>query len=467
MTIARCDDPNCTCRSPDLQWFTNQVLRRDAAKTDYIVIPLIAGVLARCLIAEDVVEPRAPGESGDLIAQAQAVVDLVAQTETGGAWEDDTHAYGIIADLVFCNWPGVMSWGAISYFRTTLGLGWTRQSGEDMAAALRFLTSNPPASWTESVIIAVHAASMDPANRGVAILGKAGRPYRVALADRLRREGLVTWPRVLSAAVNDWTVPTLERLARHNSAAGDAAIHYVIDLRDRVNEADAKAPAPVPAPDPVPSSNRDDGESAAAEQLVDDAVAEIEHWRSQRDRMQRERDLIAGRDARSRSRAESLERERDAARRAGERLERELRSVREERDQLAERLAATEAVADDAEPVSPPADLLAGRRVLLFTGVENAEVRTGLAKGFWDLGAAQVDTYWTDKARGPDAFPSDAIIVADVTFMSHSDWESIQHRARAAGAWCYWGKHGAATLSRAVAAAWSKHLEHSRAGGRA
>ena len=464
MTVARCDDPNCTCRSPDLQWFTNQVLRRDGAKTDYIVIPLIGGVLARCLIARDTIDPPGPDDSGplSLLAQAHAVVDLATQTESGAIWEDDTHAYGIIADLVFCNWPGVLSWGSISYRQVTLGLQLTGRSAEDTPAALRFLTSRPPPSWTESVLIAMLATAYTT-DRGVPILGKTGRSFRVALAERLRREGLVTWPQVLSAAVNDWTVPTLERLALHQAAAGDAAIHYVINLREaEAAAAAAEAPegAPAPVPDTVRSSDGDDGESAAAEQLVDDAVAEIEHWRSQRDRVQRERDLFAGRDARSRSRAESLERERDAARHTGERLERDLRTAREERDRLAERLAATEAVADDAVPASPPADLLAGRRVLLFTGVDNAEVRTALAKGFWELGAAQVDCYWTDKARGPDMFPADAIIVADVTFMGHSDWDLIQDRVRASGAWWYWGKHGAATLSRAVAAAWTKHLEH-------
>ncbi len=470
MTVARCDDPNCTCRSPDLQWFTNQVLRRDAAKTDYIVIPLIGGVLARCLIAEDTIEPRDPGESGEnsLIAQAHAVVDLATQADSGGTWVDDTHAYGIIADLVFCNWPGVLAWGSISYRQKTLGLELKGRSAEDTAAALRFLNSRPPPSWTESVLIAMLATAYTT-DRGVPILGKGARPFRVALADRLRREGLVTWPQVLSAAVNDWTVPTLERLARHQAAAGDAAIHFILNARD-ADEAAAAAAGPdvVPAADDARSNDdapgtiatgRDDGESAAAEQLVEDAVAEIEHWRMQRDRVQRERDLFAGRDARSKSRAESLERELDSARRAGERLERELLAVREERDRLAERVAATEAVADDAVAASPPADLLAGRRVLLFTGVDNAETRADLAKGFWDLGAAQVDCYWTDKARGPDVFPADAIIVADVTFMGHSDWDLIHDRARASGAWCYWGKHGAATLSRAVAAAWSKHLE--------
>jgi hypothetical protein len=357
----------------------------------------------------------------------------------------------------------------MSYQRTTLGLSLRRRSGDVAPAALRFLASTPAPSWTESVMMAVLSSmSATAKSPELEIFGKGGRPFRVVLADRLRREGLVTWPRVLSAAVNDWTVPTLERLAHHHATAGDAAIRYVMDAGD-----DEEEPAPGKATEVVPASNPEslagaqpgkhaagDGESAAAEHLIEEAVAEIEHWRQQRDRVQRERDLVAGRDARSRSRAESLERELKAARLAQERLERELRTAREERDRLAEQLAAHEAVADVTVPTALPANLFAGRRVLLFTGVESADARAALAQGFWDLGPAQVDCYWTDKARGPDVFPAEAIIVADVTFMSHSEWGSIQDRARAAGAWHYWGKHGAATLSRAVAAAWSKHLEH-------
>ena len=53
MPITPCDDPNCTCGDPELRLFTEQVLRKDATKTDYIVIPLVGGVLARCILSDD------------------------------------------------------------------------------------------------------------------------------------------------------------------------------------------------------------------------------------------------------------------------------------------------------------------------------------------------------------------------------------------------------------------------------
>jgi hypothetical protein len=458
---ARCADPTCSCRSPDLERFTNQVLRRDAARTDYLVIPLIAGVLANCFLAEEAIEDGADDQSAELYDLARSVRDLAAAAREGNSWEDETHAYGIIANLVFCNWPGLISWGSLSWYRVSLDIGWSPRASHDLAAAVRALGTDPPPSWTESVILATFAASGASgarANKDFHLLGKAGRQLRVVLADRMRRANLTNWPAALAAAIDDWTVPTLQQLARSQAQAGDAAILYVSNLEEaRANaEADAESPAAPPPPEPAPPP-RDTGESQAAEQLIEEAVAEITHWRTQRDRVQQDRDRLADRDARHRSHIESLDRELQSARGALKRLESQLVTVREERDLFAERIAGYESVAEDAPSSLPPNDTFAGRRVLVFTGAENADARAAFAESFRDLGAAQVDCYWADRSRGPDLFPADAIVAVDVSFMSHSTWNAIQERARAAGAWYYSGKHGAATLSRATAAAWMAH----------
>ena len=457
---ARCTDPNCSCRSPDLALFTNNVLRRDAGKTDYLVIPLIGGVLTNCFLAEEAIEGPAYDQSPELLDLARSIRDLAAAGEEN-SWEDETHAYGIIANLVFCDWPGLLSWGSLSWFRMRLGIGWSPRPSRDLAAALRVLGGNPAPSWTESVILAAFAASNAPGargNRDFHLLGKAGRSLRVVLADRMRRANLTTWPAALRTAINDWTVPTLQQLAHSQSKAGDAAIHYVSDLQDAAKaEAEASAESELPPqPEPAPPP-RDTGETQAAEQLIQDAVAEITHWRTQRDRVQQERDKLADRDARHRSHIESLERELRSSRSAQTRLETELAALRQERDGLFERIAGYESVAEEAPSAPPATDTFAGRRVLVFTGAENADARAAFAESFHDLGATQVDCYWADRSRGPDVFPADAIVAVDVSFMSHSTWNAIQERARAAGAWCYSGRHGAATLSRATAAAWMAH----------
>lgn len=474
MLSGRCDDPDCSCRSPELQWFTDQVLRRDATRTDYMIIPLIAGVMARSILADDSRLDSDP-DDGALRRQASAVIALADRGRTE-SWESDLHAYGILADLVFCNWPAVMSWGGASYERVTLGVPFGAGADQRMAAAIRFLGAQPLPSLTESVIVAMMTlVAAGGKHTELPLLGKPGRRLRVVLADRLRREGLVTWPRILIAAVDDWNLPTLERLARHNAAAGDAAIHYVMDLTQRSAAAEAVESRPTPDRDEAErasgSTSRDasqasggsadePGEAEAAEQLIEDAVSEIKYWRGQRDAVQHERDTFAQRDARSRSRVESLERQLAAERVRRQGLERELSDLRADRDRYAERAAAEEVLLDNA-PL-PPNDVFAGRRVLFFTGLQSADTRAALAQGFWDLGAAQVDTYWTDKTRGPDTFPPDAIIAMDVSHMAHSAWNAIVEKARAAGAWSYWGKHGATTMARATAAAWCKHSERER-----
>jgi hypothetical protein len=458
---ARCDDPNCSCRSPELERFTNQVLRRDAARTDYLVIPLIGGVLANCFLADEAIGGPSHDIPSDLLENARSIRDLAAAARDGKSWEDESHAYGIIANLVFCEWPELLAWGSVSWYRVTLDIGWAPRRSHDLAATVRALGANPAPSWTESVILAAFAASVagTGANRDFHLLGKVGRPLRVVLADRMRRANLANWPAALCAAIDDWTIPTLQQLARSQAKAGDAAIQYVSNLEDAA-KAKAEAltdsfeapPQPELAPPP-----RDTGETQAAEQLIEGAIAEITHWRTQRDRVQQERDRLADRDARHRSHIESLERELQSARSAQARLETQLATARQERDQAAERLAGYESVAEDA-PSSPlDTGTFAGRRVLVFTGAENADAREAFAQSFRDLGAWQVDCYWSDRSRGPDVFPGDAIVAVDVSFMSHSTWNAIHDRVRAAGAWCYWGRHGAATLSRATAAAWMAH----------
>lgn len=459
MTSGRCDDPNCTCRSSDLRMFTDQVLRRDAAKTDYIVIPLIGGVLARSILARDVANYTETQDDINLRREAERVTAL-AERGRSESWESDAHAHGVVANLVFCNWPAAMALGSISYMATLLDLPINAPADTMFAAAVRFLSATPPPSLTESVIVALLAAMRVSTNRQeLPLLAKCGRRLRVVLADRLRREGLTTWPKVLIAAVDDWTIPTLEQLVRTNAAGGDAGIRFIMEAADSAAAAAADDDETQPPPVDVspPETDEDSDDVRAAEKLVEDTVAEITYLRTQADRAQRERDTFAGRDARSRSRVESLERQLASERVTRQRLERELAALREERDRFDERLAADEALLEGAPAL--PADTFAGRRVLFFTGVEAADARAALAHGFQELGADQVDVYWTDKTRGPDAFPADALIAVDVSHMSHSAWSAIVEKASRAGAWCYWGKHGATLMARATAAAWRRHLE--------
>src|SRR5436305_849213 len=235
---ARCEDPNCSCRSPDLERFTNQVLRRDAARTDYLVIPLIGGVLANCFLADEEIGGPSHDIPSDLLENARSIRDLAAAARDGKSWEDESHAYGIIANLVFCEWPELLAWGSVSWHRMRLDIGWTPRPSHDLAVAVRALGTNPAPSWTESVILAAFAASVagTGANRDFHLLGKVGRPLRVVLADRMRRANLTNWPAALCAAIEDWTLPTLQQLARSQAMAGDAASQYLSNPGEAATE---------------------------------------------------------------------------------------------------------------------------------------------------------------------------------------------------------------------------------------
>lgn len=452
MPAARCNDPDCTCRSPELQWFTDQVLRRDAGKTDYMIIPLIAGALARCILADDPGDGTDPEGEAETRRAAAAVFALAEQGRTE-SWENDPHVYGVIASLVFCNWPSLLMWGSISYQRTTLNLPLNASSDRTFSATVKFLAADPPPSLTESVMLAMLAAVQETRGKGeMPLLNKGGRRLRVILADRLRRQDLTTWPKILGAAVDDWTLETVQRIARHNAAAGDAAIHFTMQLAEAEEAEAAQGARDVPQETLRPDATLRSAEAEAAEMLINETVGEIARLREQRAAAQRERDAIVQRDSRLRSHLESLERQVAEEKERRRALERENAELRAERDRYVERAAAETALRDDAALPAP--DAFAGRRVLFFTGVESAETRTAQAQGFWDLGAAQVDTYWTDKTRGPDVFPPDAIVAIDVSLMAHSTWNAIVDKAKSASAWSYWGKHGATTMARATAAAW-------------
>jgi hypothetical protein len=95
---------------------------------------------------------------------------------------------------------------------------------------------------------------------------------------------------------------------------------------------------------------------------------------------------------------------------------------------------------------------LAGKRVVLYTAQAAADAREAMRRSFFDLSAAEVDCYWTDKGFGPDRIPPDRIVVIDVSFMSHSAANRVVTSARKSGAWYCLTRHGAGMIARVVAA---------------
>jgi hypothetical protein len=208
---ARCADPNCSCRSPDLERFTNQVLRRDAARTDYIVIPVIAGVLANCTLTQARIADGDDDGEGDqeFLDSVRAVRALATASANGSSWDDDTHAYGIIANPVFCTWPGIIFWGSISWFRVKLDIDWAPRPSRDMAAAVRALNPTHHSRGRKASSRHLRRQLGGPSRWPQFRPARQGRPATARCARRsiAPRQSHHLAP-ILSAAVDDWTLPS-------------------------------------------------------------------------------------------------------------------------------------------------------------------------------------------------------------------------------------------------------------------
>ena len=112
--------------------------------------------------------------------------------------------------------------------------------------------------------------------------------------------------------------------------------------------------------------------------------------------------------------------------------------------------------ADKADPIEPPPDegwppdLLAGLSIVLCTGQAKAAVREAMADALRQAGA-EVTVYEANGKGVPDRFPSDALVVCDVRFMSHASSDRVRTAAERGGAQVMLVSRGQGGIVRAVA----------------
>jgi hypothetical protein len=385
--------------------------------------------------------------------------------------ETRPESYTAIFDGLVLGWKTMEWWCPTGFFALEMrGFRWAADTPAALIASMiRWLTATPLHSLTESFLVASYVMLLQECKpTELPPLAATTRKIRVVFADRLRRGQLNTWPKVLAAATAEWTPEMLSRLAFKYARSTGLMMQMNDDYAAKLQVVENGAKDTGQEPDERPNERADRMMEAhrmanlqAAMSLVDDAADEIGALRAERDRLRQERDRFADRHARVQSRIESLERELGVADEARRDAQHRVDSLTKERDGLAEQLAIVRAVELALSPGAPalPSDVLKDRRVMVFTGLESGDARDGLAERFYAFGAARVDCYWTDKERGPDLFPSDAIIAIDLRFMGHSDSHTIEQRARSAGAWYYRGRHGTSTMAQATAAAFLVHRD--------
>ena len=439
---------------------TAWVLQRDSTKTDYIVIPFAAGILARLVLALETGQMDNEinrSEWPDIRARAQRMLDFCSEDQDS-RWADEVERYTEVFSLVTIAWETYGLWLPANYAEHKHGKQTSSRGPVHLENSIAWLRENPAAPLLDMMLVA-QVGTVGAADRrgNHPLLSRPSRPIRVELAKRIRAEGLTTWPQIIRMAVAAWTFESVERLGFDLAAVAHAALEFADKVVTVAISREEKATQEPPVPPLTPSEAEAAAAAARAAETIAAQTVELRDVSTQnRILTQRlvaaeaQRDALANRDARAESRAVSLTHNLAVAQQRTDDLAQQLRNLTRERDDLAAQVSVEESLALGAPPL--PADALAGRKVLLFTGHAAADVREVMRKSFFEYGTTDVTCYWTDKSLGLDRVPSDAILVVDVTFMSHTKSDAVVALARKSGAWCCLSRRGTAMLAREVVA---------------
>jgi hypothetical protein len=464
MAATACTSETCPCRASGGLGLAIGPLINDQQHTDYIVFPLFAGTLARCVLASrrsTSPEPLTPIDAlleTGIVDHARLILQL-AEASDADSWERDRDAFTTIVEFVATAWDVFVRWVPEHYVPTVCE--WDGTSPTSLLKAAReWMRPKNERSLTELVLFTADAANRLAIRKPVLPLeSKAVRALRVEIAARLRARGLTTWPRVLHASVADWDRASLERLLLDYasdpiSVSRATLLTLGIDPNSIDDEFRAYLDDDSPnESEPLPPPPNVEPPDARLEAMLTEALAEIDRSEARCREVEAERVRLADRIAGLLGRIERLTADYSASQAALREMEASAATLRRERDELADRLVAEEALAS-ASP-SVPADAFAGRRVYVFVGAPTGAVRTELAARFSALGAAEVSVYDIDRDRGPDSYPDYAIVVLGVATMGHSASDYVMGRARASHVWYFRGGYGASRLATAAAAAFS------------
>ena len=429
-------------------------LKEDPRRTDYLVLPVVAGVLAQLVLAVEALQGRdAPSDEVWQELRVMGRLMLGRCTEDQDAqWADEESRYGEVRDFA------LMAWLAIDFWIPVIYVSWKFDyEGETTEAkltgvvdTLRTHASDPLTDFTLTAMAGVHLVTTEEDT--IPLVARVARKIRVELADRLRRDGLMSWPQIVRVVAAEWANGGAGRFAFELATAtrevADRIEFVGVNFEEReakINAALARLDAAQRRAPEVPVPTVSVAEHEAALRAAESRYRELERRFAA---VQNERDLIAERDGRRQSRIDALT-ERLAT--AEQRI-RELESGEPQAMTVPDESAAP---APDREAVPAiPDDVFAGHRVLVFTGEASGETRDAIARAFSEYGAADITSYWTDKERGPETVPSATIVVIDARFMSHSDSDAIVRMAERSGAWYCVVKRSSSLIAREVATRW-------------
>jgi hypothetical protein len=447
-----------------VQRYGARIIKREATKTDFIVMPVAAGVLTSCVLAATDAQLADHPLRDYWTTLRELAATVVASCEEGreNEWNvDDTH-HITLWGFIHIAWVALLVWSPLEFVLRVTGTKFGDPGTTKLRAAERWLREHPDCSFVEFLFVGGVACDMAGIRNSseLTFLSRSARPIRVELARRLREAGLTSWPEIVRTVRAQWNLEVVQRLTLDFSLSFGADVGYEEDAPDakpdRTEQAlqVAKETATaanglgeeVTAPD-VPAHEQT---IAMQARVIRELEEHTQRLQESSERLDRERMLTAERHAGADSYAAALKRELADANATIALLETTVADLRRTNERLTQDVAVETALAPDAP--GPPADTFAGRRVLLFTGQPRADTREAMRQSFVEFGASEIDVYWSDRSRGPETYPKDSIVVIDVTFMSHSSSKVIEDRALKSGAWSMLCRHGAALIAREAAA---------------
>jgi len=438
---------------------SGSILKQDATKSDYLILPLAAGVLAHFVLAlEDrkLDDPKLAARWRDLQDDARAILQSSSEAREA-QWDEDDTLYLKVRDVALMGWTAVQLWMPIMY------VSWKFPDNSDgsvrqQASIIKWLSANRSAPLVDYTLVAVLGVfRVTTENDEWPLLSQAARKIRVEVADRLRRDRLATWPQIVRTVSAGWVDGGSARFTMDLANAAHETMDPFLKLADKVMAESARMDELRAQLAAAEQRSAEKEASPSVPQAEHDAMREEYEARhqslhTQMSALRAERDALAQRDGRRQSHIDALTEKLAAARDRIRELEIEMAASQVQHSER--RPETTKDMEDEPANVTVPADALNGRRVLLYTGEESGDARDALKLALLEYGASDVTCYWTDKDRGPDTIRQDAIIVIDVRHMSHSTYDAVVSVAEKSGAWYCITRRAAAGIGRTVAARW-------------
>jgi hypothetical protein len=412
---------------------------------DLIAVPVIAGILARCLLHSEGCTIDDEDRRGRALSRSRDVARLA---EGHPLWrKSPDHAHALVLRLVEHDVTELQPWnaGGLAYYALDLASGIPETPAGFVERFRRWHELRQP-SLLETVLLAMDCAGRVARTPGLSthLLGRAAKPLRLALIEPYQSRLAGSWQKALAWSYSEYSLFSLSYFVLNLASTSTALGYKLNDVADLVRRACTERDEALAGRDMLEHEEVERRAEARASERIREAEARISEAEAARDRamdelraLYEERDRLAGRLAGALSRIESVESQLAAS-----------------APPAPARAASEPAPAGDptspAEPVTPPT--LAGQRVLVFTNQQRAGVREEIRTTFVELGAAQVDVIDASRSHGPDAYPPDAIVVADITFMAHADFDAVKTRAARAGCRFVPLRAGSATLAERTAA---------------